>query len=539
MIEQFIGRHKQRRRIAAVGLLLLLVVIMPGALLAGGPDWVIDSTMVPRMGMPTDGGVSGLVAFGMEGADADAILKSAEVYTLTRRGWRSTRMGNRQIRWRRRGYENFLLSADGYRPIRLDSLRISADSLTIVTATLQPGTDTMSLQSALECCLTVRYKSLDEVLPQNSIVGTVTDDCMDMLVAGADVYCEELKRRTTTDTLGKFTMPLDLLKQATLHVWHPLYDSIRFEVRKNYLWTQKPIQIHFESQRSFPSNRLCYTDSSALFISTFMRWSSGVTVPLEFKDEIYTHAVKTGGGFGPTSYWGWGDSNPFRLLRTSKDRRTRVQIVHNFGLRGDKHDSPTNSVDVSDTAVDISVLSDDAGTTVSLQLQPDYTPQRSVFQDWRNRWAAADRRDIHKKAPCDSICAEVERVHLQNFWYLMTHDFEKLVAGYSKNLKSRGDAYTPSVQIFERIWIEERMKEVHSSRMAELFDLRRAEAYVHGVCNDPMSDQYLIIMERCGHEPKCGDVLVQFVSARWSPWGGGWNAVYRKEEGNWKILTMF
>ena len=84
---------------------------------------------------------------------------------------------------------------------------------------------------------------------------------------------------------------------------------------------------------------------------------------------------------------------------------------------------------------------------------------------------------------------------------------------------------------------KERMSKFLSYRIAELFDLRCAEAYVHGVCDEPMSDRYLNITAGVGLEPAVGDVLIVFKEAPRSPWHGGWGAVYRKEDGLWKILT--
>ncbi len=536
MIERFRGQFEQRRDLMAIGFLLLVVVMAVPCDAAGGPEWVIYSSMVPGVGMPRGGGVSGLVAFGMDGADTDTILTAADVFGLTRSGWRSTRMGNWQVRWRPPGYEPFLLSAPGYRPIRLDSLRLPPDSLVVVTATMQPGSDTMSQEVASECCLSVKYKSLDGLLPQNTIVGTVTDDSLDMPVEGVEIYVEENRQRTVTDSLGGFVLALDTLKLVNLHVWHPLYDSIRFEVKKRYLHTEKPIQVHFESQREFPPNRLRYTDSSALLIAKWTGWGS-IIIPREFKDEVLVYAVKPGEVFGPTSSWVLGDCLPFRLVRTFTDRRAWVQFVRDLGPRGEKYAGPVNFIDVTDSSTDLSTHTVDGGSTVTLQLQPDYTPNRSVFQDWRKRWTAAERRHVPDRTECDSIRAEVERIHLQNLIYMLTRDFVNLTAAFSKDFNTSLDPFVPSVEYFERTMTTARQTRVMYHRIAALFDLRRAEAYVHGVCDEPVSDRYLNVMAGAGLEPAVGDVLIVFKEAPRSPWHGGWGAVYRKEDGLWKILT--
>lgn len=540
MIEQLTRLRERGRGLGAIWLLLLLAVLAaPFDASAGGPEWVIDSTMLPLMGLPRGDEVVTLVGFGMEGRGTDTVLTLADVYGPTRNGWRSTRMGNWQLRWRRPGYEDFLLSAEGYRPIRLDSLRLPYDSMVVVTATLQPGTDTMSRDAALDCCLSIKYRSLDTLVPHNAIVGTVTDDSLGIPVDGARVYCEDTKEFIETDSSGRFTATLGRRLKATLHVWHPLYDSIRFEVKKNYMRTQKPIQIHFESMREFPPDRLRYTDSSALLISTWTNWSSWGVGAREDKVEVYTHAVKAGEVFGPTSSWVMGDCLPLRLVKSFRDRRSWVQFTRDLGPIGERYDWPTNLIDVTDTAAELSTHTLDAGCTVTLQLQPDYTPRGSVFQDWRNRRTAAGRRTVSEKTPCDSIRADVERLHLQNLLYFLTGDFERLVAAYSADFRVRGDEFTPSVQFYERVLSHERMKEVLSSRMAELFDFRRAEVYVNGVCDEPMNDQYLKAMNEADFEPAAGDVYITFKKASRSPWGRGWTAIYRKEDGQWKILTTF
>lgn len=539
MVERFKDWFGQSRGLGGICFMLLLVVTTaPCETSAGGPEWVIDSSMVPGIGMPQGDESATLAAFGMDGADTDTVLTGAVVYRLTHSGWRP-RMGNRHLRWWPPGYGKFLLAADGYRPIRLDSLRLAPDSLVVVTATLQPGTDTMSQEIAQECCLTVRYESLDNLISQNSIVGTVTDASLDISVEGAEVYCEELKRLTSTDSLGEFIMRLDTLKSVHLHVWHPLYDSIRFEVGKYYLRTEKKVDVIFEKCRNSGEGRPLYTDTSAVLIVTWLNWGSNLSRPTEFPLRVFTYAVEEGQVFGPTSRWVGGECLPFRLVRTFKDRHAWVQFVEDLGYMGEEPFLTTNLLDVSDVSAKLGTKTVDAGTTISLQLQPNYTPRGIVFKTFAERLADFRRGAVPDKNECDSIRAEVERVHLRNFVSLLTRDFESLATAYSSEFKVRGEGFTPSVQAFGRLMPKERSKELLHYRVPELFDLHRSEAYVHNVCDEPISDRYLTVMGEVGLEFASGDVMIGFKNASQSPYHGSWGAIYRKEDRLWKIITHY
>ena len=525
----------------AVLLLVATILAMVQHSLASDSHKLISQDVTDRCLHTMGKEVNGLLAFRFLDAEAETLMTSVEVY----RGDVRTR-GRRPLQswqgmWYRPGFHQFDIVCEGYKALIIDSIRVPPDSLTVVTVMMQPGTDTILSAQAWDCCIHTSYDDLDDLFPRNMVVGKVIDDSSNVPVEGVEVYCEGVRSKVTTDSLGEFALPLGTLNTVTLHVWHPLYDSIRFEVGKEYIRTEKPLEIHFEQRRDAPvSARPTFTDSTALLIVGWMSWSSKGFRPREFEEKIYTYAVAPGEVFGPTSHWVYGDCLPFRLVRTFPNREAWVQFARGLGPVGEKFDSRTNFLTVSDTASNLSTHSLDAGSYVTLQLQPDYSPRGTLVQKWQRLSGKPYR--VVQQAPsendsCDMVRAEVERINIQNLFYLLEGDFASLVKAFSADFYATPDPFEPSVAYFERILPPEKLVKFSSKRLMEHFDLRRAEIYVHGQCDEPVNEKYRAIMIRNKHEPQEGDVFIFWPGARNSPWHDGWTLVFRKENGQWKIIT--
>jgi len=529
------------RIVLGLSILVAMVLAMPQHSLAGDAHELISQDAVTRCLHTLGKDVNGLFAMRFLDAEADSLLDSVEIYQDSGRGRRQRRIGSWQGTWFRPGFHSFDISSSGFRSIHLDSVRVPPDSLTVVTVMMQPGADTITAEQAWDCCILIAFDDLDDLFPRNMVVGKVVDDSSNAPVEGVKIYCEGVRSRATTDSLGEFELPLGTLNTVTLHVWHPLYDSIRFEIGKEYIRTEKPLEIHFEQRRDAPVNaRPTFTDSTALLIVGSMNWSSWGMRPREFAENIYTYAVSPGEVFGPTSHWVLGDCLPFRLVRTFPNREAWVQFARGLGPVGEKFDSRTNFLTVSDTASKLSTHSLDAGSYVTLQLQPDYSPRGTLVQKWQRLSGKPYR--VVQQAPsendsCDMVRAEVERINIQNLFYLLEGDFASLVRAFSADFYARPDPIEPSVAHFERVFPPEKLVKFSSKRLMELFDLRRAEIYVHGQCDEPVNEKYKAIMIRNKHEPQEGDVFIFWPGARNSPWHDGWTVVFRKENGQWKIIT--
>lgn len=529
----------------AVGLLLTIATAMLAIspkVDAGEAHELISPEAAERIARSVSKDVNGLLAFRFIDDEADTLISAAEVYYVTRHGKKGSRPAPWQINWVGPASHSVYVASNGFRPFRIDSVRVPADSLVVVVVSLQRGNDTIPTDEARQCCVEVLYDDLDELVPRNSIVGSVFDDNLESPVPGAGVYCEETRIYTTTDSLGKFNLLLDTLKKVVLHVWHPLYDSVRFDVGKNYIRTEKPVEVHFERLRD-PSVRasLRFSDSTTLLIVGWQQWSSwGRRRPNVFAYRVYTYALKSGDLFGPTSSWITSEYLPFRLIRTFKDREAWVQFGRGLRSTSENWRSPSNFFRVSDSVSKLITNSSDGGYAFSMQLQPDYAPRGTIIEKWQEGLGPTPIRRqpaSYDSDSCDMIRAEVERVHIKNLFYLLEGEFSNSVAAFSADFVGWPDRIEISEEFFEQVYESEKQSRTSSYRMAELFDLRRAEVYIHGQCDPPANEKFVRAMSRTKLEPQVGDVFVHFPEARMSAWHGGWSAVYRLEGNQWKIIA--
>jgi hypothetical protein len=481
----------------------------------------------------------GLLVFRIVDSETQAEMDSIDILQLVSSDKYSRPLRDWHAQWRRPGDYSFKFVRDGYMSIVVEDIRVPIDAATILTLQMKKGENDVPDRPAGDSLVSVVMASLDEVFPKNEITGGVLDASNGLPVSDASVYCEETRQTVSTDSLGQFHIGLNIRKSATLDVWHPLYDSIRFDVTKKYIRTPKEILIYFESLRRDIDGKPMNDrgDSAVLLLVDMKGWSSFPHQPRESINRIYTYAVLPGDIFGPTWEWVYNDCVPFRLIKGLPDESAWIQFSEQFRLISESMRSKTNFLFLADSAILLSTKTMDAGTTVSLSLQPDYSPRGLVGL---RATGPAKRQSIpdEKKGAdsCDVIKAQVERVHICNILALLNADFAHLAKACSHSFKPRDNKLNLPLEEFFRLASEDEFPDRFSDkRLLEIFKLRSEEMYVHEICAEPVNEGFLRKCEQNGFEPQRGDVYIYWPGAAWS---GGMSAVYRNEDDEWKIVEI-
>lgn len=482
----------------------------------------------------------GLLVFHFIDAETQTEIDSLDVLMKMREDKYTRPLREWQARWNRPGYYSYKIVLDPYVSVILDSIHLPADSAVIVTLQMKKGDGVMRIGVTADSLVRVMTVSLDGIFPRNEIIGKVLDGSSETPVSGASIYCEETGFTASTDSAGQFTLWLSTLKSVTLNAWHPLYDSIRFEVSKEYIRTTKEVEIHYEApRRTVDGETINFRgDSTALFLVDMMGWSSWGIRPHEFMNKIYTYEVLPGEVFGRTSRWTYYECLPFRFIRELPDKSAWVQFSREFGLMTENGSSKTNYSFLSDSAVKLNTHTLDAGTAVSLSLQPDYSPRGLIKQkgprDRRGQPAPKEKSGVDS---CDIIKAQVERIQIKNLLAILDGDFAHLARACSESYKPRDNMTNLPLEEFFRLSLEGKFPGKYSDkRLLELFRLRSAEMYVHNLCAEPANERFLEDSKRRQFVPQDGDVYVYWPGAAWS---GGMSLVYRNENGEWKIVEAF
>lgn len=486
---------------------------------------------------------NGLLVFRYINSESQEKIDSVDVFRRISSSKYSPSIRDWLAAWMAPGFYTYKFELRGYLSVIVRRLRVPTDSAVVVTIQMKKGDGVINSSNFGDSLVQVAIVSLDGTFPRNEIVGRIIDDSSGRPVPGATVFCEESNQTVFTDSLGGFVVGLNLLKSVTLNAWHPLYDSIRFEVTKNYVRTQKEIEIHFQAQRrSLDGVKIGNSgDDDILLLVDMMGWGRMIT-PREFKDIVYTYSVLPGEVFGPTSQWSYYDCVPFRLIKKIKNESAWIQFTQGFVLPGEGWDSRTNLVFVSDTVAKLSTTSVDGGTTVTLSLQPDYSPRGLIMkEDYSSHYQRINPNDKKEFDSCDVMKAQVERVHITNMLALMEGAFARYAQAFSDSYELFDNRRNLSLEEYIRISFTGKLPEdFRDKRLLEIFKLRYAEMYVHGICSNPANERFVKLNKKSKFVPLDGDVYIYWpIVGGISNWEMHSSNVYRKENGNWKIVEMF
>lgn len=320
---------------------------------------------------------SGLLVFRFVDSESLTEIDSVDVHRKIRNGTYVSSHEGLRPSWQIPGNHSFKIYSSGYVSLFVKNIRVPTDSAVIVTIRMKKGKGEIEANGSGDSLIQVSISTLDGTFPRNEVAGVIIDESDGLPVSGATVYCEETDQTVITDSTGRFSTELYLLKSATLNTWHPHYDSIRFEVRKRYVRTQKDIEIHFQAQRLDENGeKVCiHNDSTVLLLVDMMDWSSWRVQPSENLSKIYTYEVHPGEEFGPQSKWSYYETAPFRLVRLMTKEAVLIQFSKEFGMIMGFSEHKMNPFVLTDTTIRLNSNSDDGGTTVSLSIQPEYSPR--------------------------------------------------------------------------------------------------------------------------------------------------------------------
>lgn len=524
-------------------LVICVIMSVPHVFADESNSLSLDDRTLQRVSMRQRREANGFLVFRYVDSETQEDIDSVDVYRKISSGKYTRSMGDWLPGWLAPDFYTFKIELSGYMSIFIRRLRVPTDSAVIVTIQMKKGDGVINSSNFGDSLVQIDVVTLDGTFPKNEIVGKIIDDSSGLPVSGATVFCEQTSQTVSTDSLGEFTIGINLLKSVTLNAWHPLYDSIRFEVTKNYVRTQKEIEIHFQTQRRSQSGEKVgnYGDDDILLLVDMMDWGRMIG-PREFKDIVYTYSVEPGEVFGPTSRWTYYDCIPFRLIKNIKDEAAWIQFTHSFGLAGEDWHNRTNLVFVSDTAVKLGTKSVDGGTTVTLSLQPDYSPRGMIRKrDYSKPRRRIDHNEKRKVNSCDVLRAAVERIHILNMLAYLDGDFARYAKAFSDSYKLRDNRKGWSLEEYLKIYFGGKYpEELRDKRLFEIFNLPSSEMYVHGICSNPANERFVKLNERSGFVPLDGDVYIYWPLASISrDWGWNLSIVYRKENGNWKIVEMY
>lgn len=523
-------------------LIMCVLLSTPQAFAEESNSLSLDDKTLQRVSMRQRREANGFLVFRYVDSETQKDIDSVDVYRKISSGKYTRSMGDWLPGWLAPDFYTFKIELSGYMSVIVRRLRVPTDSAVIVTIQMKKGVGVFNSSNFGDSLVQVAIVSLDGTFPKNEIVGRIIDDSSGRPVPGATVFCEESNQTVFTDSLGGFVVGLNLLKSVTLNAWHPLYDSIRFSVSKEYVRTPKEIEIHFQSQRRDNNGEKIgdHSEDNILLLVDMMGWGSRSFSPREFKSMLYTFSVLPGEVFGPTSQWSYSDCVPFRLVKKFKDEAAWIQFTHSFGLPGESWHDRTNLVFVSDTVVKLGTKSVDGGTTVALSLQPDYSPRGLIKkEDYSSHYQRMNPNDKKEFDSCDVMKAQVERINIQNILALLDGDFARFAQSVSKTYKHPENKQNMPIEEYFRRVSDGKLPDLFmGKRLLEIFEFRSVEMYVYGICDEPANERFLNDSERRQFVPRDGDVYIYWPEAS-GGWSGGWSAVYRREIGSWKIVEMF
>ena len=501
---------------------------------------VLDSATVERCTLRMNRDPFGLLLFHLIDADTKEPIDSVDMQFKFSDDKYSRPFNELPAHWRNPGVHSFRFSLAGYSTIDVNNIRLPEDSAVVLTIRMKKGEGTISANGQGDSLVKVVTTGLDGVFPKNQISGEIVDDATGKLVADASVYCEESGRRQSTDDSGKFVFELGITKSATINAWHPLYDSIRFAVSKEYIHTVKKVEIHFEHQRrtvdSAPPDE--NIDSTVLLLADLTGWSAWGIHPREETDIIFTFRVRPGDAFGPTEGWPYYQCLPFRLVREFPDKTAWLEFSSNFGILGESMDSRTNFIFLRDTAIHLGTKTLDGGTTVALSLQPDYSPRGLMKRPGDlPRNGSIGRPSPRVIDSCDVIKAQVERTHIRNTLALLDRDFDRFADGFSPTYQMpENTMHLPLAEFFRRGFEKEQDDTYPDRRFLELFGLYAEEISIYDACSEEPNERFIKACKRGRFIPQKGDVYIYWPEGSLG-WPGGSAAVYRNENGAWKIVA--
>ncbi len=543
-------------------ILCLLLASQAAATASESNHLFLDEKTLERCLHDRSGEPDGLLIFRVFDSEGRLRNDSVAVRWMASDGTYSRPVRNWQADWANSLYRHPVVELSGHQTVVLDSSRIPSDLALLVTLRMRSGVGTITSQPTVDSLVKIDTLTLDGVFPKNEIVGTIFDDATGEPVANASVYCEERNQTVSTDSVGKFTIGLGLLRSVEVNAWHPQYDSVRFMVEKKHLRTFKEVELHFQAQRRAEDEEPTYWpgDSTILLLVDLMRWSSWGVQPHETANKIFVYAARPGDLFGPTVGWAHYDCIPFRLIKEIDDSTAWIQFTRALGIAGQSMNSRTNHLFLTDTAAQLNTRGFDGGTIVTLSLQPDYSPRGQSKKNGNRRQKSRAELGVDTEIDtCDVIRAEVERAHLRTVLAVLDRDIDRYAECFSATFVKRtpeparepartreGDILMQgppehartvlgTIEDFGRAM---RADEFDDRRLNELFRLSGEEIYIHGLCQEPANERFVAGCEKNEFVPKEGDVYIYWPGVG-GPWEGGWGALYRKEESVWKIAGLF
>lgn len=439
--------------------------------------------------------------------------------------------------WCNQEFLAFKFTHNGYVSVVIDGFKAPVDSLLIVTLQMKKGegTNRTSLLSGESVAFV--STSLDCLFPKNEIMGRVIDASSGNTISTASVYCEETDYKVLTNGLGEFVIGLGNLNSVNLNIWHPMYDSIRFEVNKRYIRTRKEIEIHFQAPRKTVWEILKSSQNKVLLLVDMFGWSSGNMLPHENKHKISTYLVRPGDNFGPFSRKFHSDNIPFRFIRRLRDNSIMVKFTRDFRRADRAKFGDIQFAFLSDSTIKFNSNSYDAGNTISLSLQADYFDEGTADISGRKKYVTS--KSGERITPCNVIKAEVEQIHMVNMFSLAAGDSIRFTKSLSNAYSKRKNGQSiPFDELFGNFIDSNKSNWPIGSKLAKAYEFNSPAIYIHGGCDKPPNERFLEGCKQSDFIPQDGDVYIYFPGTR-SGWGAGFSTVYRQLRGNWKIVAMF
>jgi len=136
---------------------------------------------------------------------------------------------------------------------------------------------------------------------------------------------------------------------------------------------------------------------------------------------------------------------------------------------------------------------------------------------------------------------QVRTVHLENLKIFLNEDAEGIVNAFSPNYKDMfrskdGNKADVSKTYFEDWFKSENYKACKKLKLDELVNVEDVKVYSYDEIMK-MNHVAVGVKNVVGFEYKDGDILIKFPKKENSPMINGWNGVYRKENGYWKIIA--
>lgn len=136
---------------------------------------------------------------------------------------------------------------------------------------------------------------------------------------------------------------------------------------------------------------------------------------------------------------------------------------------------------------------------------------------------------------------QVRTVHLENLKTFLNEDADGIANAFSPNYKDmfrsiNGKKADVSKSYFESWFESENFNACKKLKLDELVNVEEIKVYDY---NEIMKMNPVAVgaKNEVGFEYKDGDILIKFSKKENSPMINGWNGVYRKENGYWKIIA--